>query len=47
MNSILAVTVIEKLELIKSVIGDKFDGTIIEESTVDNTELEGPTEVVL
>lgn len=33
--------------LIKSVIGDKFDGTIIEESSVDNAELEGPTEIVL
>lgn len=34
-------------ELIKSIIGNNFDGTIIEESTVDDTELEGPTEVVL
>ena len=34
-------------ELIKSIIGNNFDGTIIKESTVDDPELEGPTEVVL
>jgi hypothetical protein len=33
--------------LIKKVIGDKFDGTIINELDVDDPELEGPTEVVL
>lgn len=34
-------------QLIKKVIGDKFDGTIINELDVDDPELEGPTEVVL
>jgi hypothetical protein len=34
-------------ELIKNIIGNNFDETIIQESTVDDTELEGPTEVVL
>lgn len=34
-------------KLIKSIISNEFDGTIIKESTVDNSELEGPTEVVL
>lgn len=33
--------------LIKSVIGDYFDGTIINELYVDNAELAGATEVVL
>jgi hypothetical protein len=28
-------------------LGDKYDGTIIDESTVDDEELEGPTEIVL
>lgn len=34
-------------QLIKKVIGNKFDGTIINELDVDDPELEGATEVVL
>jgi hypothetical protein len=34
-------------QLIKKVVGNKFDGTIINELDVDDPELEGPTEVVL